>query len=191
MAKKERLDEGPVSVAVTRRVASGRHEEAYDWFRAGQEIARRRPGFLGSGWLRSSQEPDVCHVLYRFASPEDLNEWEESTDRRSWLRTAEPFIVEDSKVRRTGIEGWFDYPQPQANDSAPKQAVPRRWKQMVSIFLPFLPLSLVMAYLLAWIGPEWPLWLRSLLSVSFLTPVMTYIFLPWTTHLLRNWLQKP
>jgi antibiotic biosynthesis monooxygenase (ABM) superfamily enzyme len=184
--------EGPVTVAVTRTVASGRREDAFDWFRAGQELARERSGFLGAGWLRSSREPDVWHVLYRFASPDELNEWEESVERRSWLKMAEPFIVEAARVRRTGVEGWFDDPLSEARDSGVlKPAVPLRWKQMVSIFLPFLPLSLMMAYLLAWLAPEWPLWLRSVVSVSVLTPLMTYFFLPWTTRLLRKWLQKP
>lgn len=184
--------EGPVTVAVTRTVASGRHEDAFAWFRAGQELARERSGFLGSGWLRSYREPDVWHVLYRFASTEELNEWEASVERRSWLETAEPFIAEASSVRRTGVEGWFDDPRLVASDSGVlKPVVPPRCKQMVSIFLPFLPLSLMMAYLLAGLAPEWPLWLRSVVSVSVLTPLMTYFFLPWTTRLLRNWLQKP
>lgn len=180
--------ERPITVAVTRAVPGGRHEDAVDWLRQGQNLAQACPGFLGSGWVRSTREPNLWHVLYRFATQDELAVWEESGERRSWLAKGKPFIVEAPETRRTTTEMWFeDSPKPDIDMEA-HRGTPHRWKQMMTIFLPFLPLSLAMTYLLAWLGPEWPLWLRSLVSVSVLTPAMTYIFLPWTTRLLRRWL---
>lgn len=181
----------PVTVAVARAVAPGRHREADAWARAGQELARVFPGYLGSGWVRARGDSDVWHMLYRFDSAEELQVWEDSAERRHWLRMAEPFVTTTRSERRTGIEGWFDAPL--ESDVVPgpaENAAPPRWKQMVSIFLPFLPLSLAMNYLMAAVAGDWPLWLRSTVSVMVLTPLMTYLFLPWTTRLLRRWLQR-
>lgn len=91
---------------------------------------------------------------------------------------------------RTGIEGWFDQPG-DALITMPETVVPARWKQAVGIFLPFFPLSLLANFLLHPVTGQWPLALAVLLNVCLLTPIMTYLFLPLSTRLLRPWLQAP
>lgn len=39
----------PVTVAITRHLASGHEEEMMSWFAAGISLAERFPGFLGAG----------------------------------------------------------------------------------------------------------------------------------------------
>jgi hypothetical protein len=68
--------------------------------------------------------------------------------------------------------------------------VPPRWKQMVSIFLVFFPLSLLSNWALSPITGAWPLPLRVLVTVLLVTPVMTYLAMPFVTRALRPWLTR-
>ena len=146
---------------------------------AGAELAERFDGFLGSGWVRPAVGSSEWHVLYRFADHQALEAWMTSGQRRWWLDSAQGFVDESQLEKRTGIEGWFDEPSGvDVQDLRPAPAAPPRWKQMVSIFLVFLPLSLLVTYL----GQEFlaDVWmpLRVLVSVLVMTPVMIYARAP-------------
>ncbi len=159
------------------------------WLRAGTELSERFEGFLGSGWVRPEEDSSEWHMLYRFSSQEALEAWELSAQRRWWLDSARGFVDESRREHRTGIEGWFDEPSDvDVQDLRPAAKPPPRWKQMCAIFLVFFPLSLAANYLATAIAAGWWLPLRVLLTVAIMTPVMTYLALPWITSLLRGWL---
>ncbi|GAB3623858.1 antibiotic biosynthesis monooxygenase [Mariniluteicoccus endophyticus] len=178
----------PITVSIAREVPLDRSEYANAWARAGQELARAFPGYLGSGWMRTRPDSTMWHMVYRFADEASLATWEQSDQRAHWLEMATPYIEDAHREHRTGIEGWFDEPSSVVVREAMTPAPPR-WKQSVSIFLPFLPLSLVMNYLLSWLVPTWPIWARVLVSICIMTPLMTYFLLPLSTRLLGPWLR--
>jgi antibiotic biosynthesis monooxygenase (ABM) superfamily enzyme len=180
---------GPVTVSITRKVDPSQEDQMLAWLRAGTELAGRFEGFLGSGWVRPSAESSEWHMLYRFASQESLEAWELSAQRRWWLDSAQGFVDESAREHRTGIEGWFDEPSSvDVQDLRTSPKPPPRWKQMVSIFLVFFPLSVLANYLSRDFLAD--LWLpaRVLIVVGVMTPVMTYLALPWITRLLHGWL---
>ena len=113
--------------------------------------------------------------------PKSLRAWDESDERRWWMDSAAELVETTRVEHRTGIEGWFEPPGEQ-NISIPETVVPPRWKQAVSIFLPFFPLSLLSNFLLVPLLKDWPLVFAVLLNICILTPLMTYIFLPATTR---------
>ena len=80
------------------------------WVQAGTSLAERFDGFLGSGWVRPSEESPEWHMLYRFADADALRRWEASPQRAWWLEAAQGRIEATRVERRTGIEGWFDEP---------------------------------------------------------------------------------
>ncbi len=191
----------PITVSIRREVDPARIAEATAWVQTGVNLANRYPGFLGSGWVRAGEQSAVWHMLYRFASEETLEAWEQSPERAWWISMGEGFVRSERSRRRTGIEGWFDDPAtgsvPVADAAAsgtgassePPPAPPR-WKQAVTIWLGFFPINLALASLLAPV-PGWdelPLWLRTLAMTLALTPIMTYWVLPWVTRMLRGWL---
>lgn len=91
--------------------------------------------------------------------------------------------------KRTGIEGWFDQPAASdVSDLRPAAAAPPRWKQACVIFLIFFPLSLLVNWLGSTLLPDLLLPLRVLVSVLVMTPVMTYVALPWITRRMEWWL---
>ncbi|MFG3714408.1 antibiotic biosynthesis monooxygenase [Micromonospora sp. NPDC047730] len=190
----------PVTVAVARRTDPARTSEMVAWMRAGTALAEAFPGFLGSGWVRSAPGSGEWHIIYRFADHETLRRWEESPQRHWWLSSAQG-IVEHTRVeRRTGIEGWFDPPREHAVETVPVSADPTgpppsppRWKQAVTIWLAFFPLSLTATLLTSRLLPDVPLAARVLLMTLTLTPLMTYLVLPRITASLHWWLhgQRP
>jgi antibiotic biosynthesis monooxygenase (ABM) superfamily enzyme len=191
----------PVTVSITRRVDSTRLPDVTRWVQSGVNIANSYEGFLGSGWVRAGHDSDEWHMLYRFADDAALDAWEGSEDRAAWLYEGRELVELARVERRTGIEGWFDQPHPTtgvtaAQDAAPgaTQVVPPRWKQAVTIWLGFFPLSLLFTFLVTTFVPFWhQLWLPAtvLITTLCLTPTMTYLLLPFVTRILHPWLQRP
>ena len=135
---------------------------------------------------------DLAHALPLRPDHEALQNWEHSAQREWWRSSAAGLGVVESRVeRRTGIEGWFDEPTTRESSdlSAPSPAPPR-WKQACVIFLVFFPLSLLVNWLANESVPDLPLPVRVLLSVVVMTPVMTYLALPWVTRRMAWWLHR-
>jgi antibiotic biosynthesis monooxygenase (ABM) superfamily enzyme len=179
----------PITVSITRRVPPDRAREAQAWAKSGQDLLSGMPGYLGSGWIRPDPGSEDWHMLYRFQDGETLASWEGSAERSWWVASAAGIAEDARSERRTGIEGWFDDPKEVVvADAAP--AAPPRWKQMISIFIVFYPLSLVLQLLaLPTIGGA-PIWLRVLVTTAVATPLMTYFLLPLVTRALRPWLLR-
>jgi antibiotic biosynthesis monooxygenase (ABM) superfamily enzyme len=179
----------PITVSVTRRVDPERAKEVAAWALAGQQLLSATPGYLGSGWVRPDPDSNEWHMLFRFADAASLATWQESPERAWWVASALGMVEHSPEERRTGIEGWFDTPTSVEviNHVA---AAPPRWKQMISIFVVFFPLSLTANWALAPINGEWPIVLRVLLNVVVVTPVMTYFAMPLVTRALRPWLMR-
>lgn len=182
----------PVTVAITRHLRNGHEAEMMSWLNAGIGLAEKFPGFLGAGWVRTEAESEEWHMLYRFADQTSLEQWEHSPQRQWWRSAASGLGVVDSRVeKRTGIEGWFDVPQSTVLESgaqAPPTAPPR-WKQATTIFIVFFPLSVVANWASRELLGDVVLPLRVLATVLVMTPLMTYLFLPWITRRLQWWLQ--
>ncbi|KUL40832.1 antibiotic biosynthesis monooxygenase [Actinoplanes awajinensis] len=181
-----------VTVAITRRADPSRAAEMAAWVRAGASLAEAFPGFLGTGWVRPELGSTEWHMLYRFADAGALHGWEESPERQWWLSSAEGFVEHTRVEKRTGIEGWFDPPRELPADEglpeAPKP--PARWKQAVTIWLGFFPVSLLSGWLLAPHLVDLNLVLRTMISTLVLTPIMTYLVLPRVTRALQPWLKR-
>jgi len=179
----------PVTVSITRLVEPDRIPEVTRWVQSGVNLANRYPGFLGSGWVRSTAQSREWHMLYRFADHDSLSTWETSDDRLRWLDLGRDLVVESRVERRSGIEGWFDVPQ-----DAPASAAPPRWKQAVSIWLGFFPVNLVFTLLVGAFVPAFahlPAFPRVLVTTLVLTPIMTFWVLPFVTKTIRPWLLAP
>ena len=187
----ERIAE-PITVSITRRVDPERAKEVAAWARAGQDLLSASPGYLGSGWIRPDPNSPDWHMLFRFADAASLATWQQSPERAWWVASALGMVEDSPEERRTGIEGWFDTPT-SVEVIPPRASVgsaPPRWKQMVSIFIVFFPLSLLANWALSPITQDWPLVFRVLLTVVLVTPVMTYLAMPLVTRALRPWLNR-
>jgi antibiotic biosynthesis monooxygenase (ABM) superfamily enzyme len=157
------------------------------WVRAGAALAEGFPGFLGAGWVRPGDGSSDWHMLYRFADAASLAGWEGSPQRAWWLESARGVAETARTERRSGIEGWFDAPQGRVLPE-PAPSAPPRWKQAVTIWVAFFPLSVLVGYAVAPVAGGVPLWLRTLATTLVMTPLMTYLVLPRVTRALGWWL---
>ncbi|KIU53604.1 MULTISPECIES: antibiotic biosynthesis monooxygenase [Pseudomonas] len=173
----------PVTLMVARRVAEGRYEDLIAWLREGEQLATDFPGYLGSGVLAPPPNDDEFQIIFRFADEKTLHAWEFSASRSAWLARGNGLFQQPHEHRVSGIDGWFGPALAQR---------PPRWKQAVAIWLAFFPVSLAFNLLFGhWLG-ELGLVPRVLLSTLALTPLMVYLFIPLSTHLLASWLHpKP
>lgn len=187
----EGMSPHPITISITRTVDPLRSKEVAAWARAGQDLLAASPGYLGSGWVRSDPDGAEWHMLFRFVDSASLDAWQSSPERAWWISSASGLVAGEHEERRTGIEGWFDEPANVEVIRDAPVASPPRWKQMVSIFLVFYPLSLAGNALLGLVNEGWPLWLRVLTLVVVVTPIMTYFALPLVTRALRPWLLRP
>ncbi|WP_218938353.1 hypothetical protein [Modestobacter altitudinis] len=69
-------------------------------------------------------------------------------------------------------------------------ARPCRWKQAVTIWLVFFPLNLLATVTLGRLLVGVPVVLRVAVTTLALTPIMTYLLLPWVTRRLHRWLAR-
>ncbi|QCW52007.1 antibiotic biosynthesis monooxygenase [Nocardioides dongxiaopingii] len=185
--------DAPVTVAITRQLPAGHEAEMMSWLNAGINLAEKFPGFLGAGWVRPEAASESWHMLYRFADHQSLDQWEHSPQRQWWRSAASGLGVVESRVeKRTGIEGWFDVPSSSVLESGEAAAAPTpppRWKQASVIFVVFFPLSVVANWLSREYLADVVLPVRVLATVLAMTPIMTYLALPWITRRLQWWLQ--
>jgi antibiotic biosynthesis monooxygenase (ABM) superfamily enzyme len=169
----------PVTLMVARRVAHGRYQELIAWLHEGEHLATDFPGYLGSGVLAPPPGDDEFQIIFRFADETTLHAWEHSASRQAWLSRGAGLFAQPSEQRVKGIDNWFGGNGLQR---------PPRWKQAVAIWLAFFPVSLLFNFLFGtWLG-DLSLPVRVLVSTLALTPLMVFLFIPLSTHLLANWL---
>ncbi|ALI08395.1 MULTISPECIES: antibiotic biosynthesis monooxygenase [Pseudomonas] len=172
------MSTSPVTLMVARRVANGRYQDLIAWLREGEQLATDFPGYLGSGVLAPPPQDDEFQIIFRFADEQTLHAWEHSASRTAWLGRGSDLFAHPSEHRVRGIDGWFGTVGQR----------PPRWKQAVAIWLAFFPVSLLFNFLLGPLLGELGLLSRVLISTVILTPLMVYLFIPMSTHLLANWL---
>ncbi|MBT2311732.1 antibiotic biosynthesis monooxygenase [Pseudomonas fluorescens] len=172
------MSTSPVTLMVARRVAHGRYQDLIAWLREGEQLATDFPGYLGSGVLAPPPQNDEFQIIFRFADEQTLHAWEHSASRTAWLARGSELFADPSEHRVRGIDGWFG-----AGDQRPP-----RWKQAVAIWLAFFPVSLLFNFLLGPLLSELGMMSRVLISTLILTPLMVYLFIPMSTHLLADWL---
>lgn len=181
----------PVTVSITRHLDPDKAAEMTAWVRAGAALAGEFPGFLGAGWVQSGPASREWHMLYRFADHDALARWESSSQRSWWLGAAQDLgVIEHRVERRTGIEGWFDEPTEAHVEETGGRPAPPRWKQAIVIWSTFFPLSLLTTVLFAMVAADLHVVLRVLVSTLVMTPVMTYLALPFMTARLAWWLHR-
>lgn len=174
----------PVTIAFTRTADPGHDTEVLAWIQAGIVVAESFPGFLGAGWLRPLAGSTEWHALVRFDSPATVDAWEGSPERQRWLRSGRRLAAMTRTERRTGIEGWFDTPATREVSSP----APPRWKQAIVIWSVFFPLNLLATVTLGRLLVDTNVILRVMITTLTLTPIMTYLLLPFATARLEGWL---
>jgi len=89
------------TIVVSRRVATGRERDFERWNARIRAAAERWPGHLGS----EAQPPGESHpgewmIVYRFATPDQLDAWMDSDERRALLDEGDLLLSEPVREQR-------------------------------------------------------------------------------------------
>ena len=155
-------------------------EAVHHYFRDG--VLARFPGFLGAGLLRPGHVGEPWHVVFRFASADQLRVWDDSAERSRLLAAGDELVHETSRHRVSGLETWFALP----GRTAP---APPKWKMFVVSLAGIYSLQLVFNLVLQ------PLALAPALRIALVavavTALMTWLVMPHVARVLQDWLYAP
>ena len=177
--------DGPVTVLVARRVVPGREVEFERWASELTRAASAFDGFLGAGLLRPGHVGELWHVVYRFASADELARWEHSQTRSELLAHGEQVMSTSHERRMTGLETWFEVP----GRTAP---APPRWKMFVVTSVVIFVLQLMLNLVLYRVVSSPIALVPRVALISFsVSALMTWVVQPQLARLLEGWLYAP
>ena len=177
-------EDPPVTAVASRRVKRGREQEFEEWVSGILSEANKAQGYLGSEVLRPSDSgDDEYRIVFRFDHASNLHAWENSEERRRWLRKSSPLLREEENVRvLTGLETWFTLPAKAGEPSPP------RYKMATVTWLAVFPVVTVIFSLFGqWLNML-PTLLRTLVFTVVMVTLMTYVIMPRMTRLFSFWL---
>ena len=167
--------DGPVTVLVARRVRPGKEVEFEKWASELTRAASSFDGFLGEFW----------HVVYRFASADELARWEQSQVRSKLLVHGEQVMSTSHERRMTGLETWFEVP----GRTAP---APPRWKMFLVTSIVIFVIQLILNLVLYRVVPSPIALVPRVALISFsVSALMTWVVKPQLARLLEGWLYAP
>jgi antibiotic biosynthesis monooxygenase (ABM) superfamily enzyme len=185
---------------VTRTAKKGRIKEFEDWMDGIVHESLKFEGHLGVNIIRPVERSRPEYVIiFRFNTLDNLLKWEKSQARKVWLEKSKDVVEGEDRVQKfTGLEFWFTPRSPyrtesEANNnearSQPVNLPPRYKMAIVTVGIIFVLLNTLIPQIEQLTAPL-PLLLSSLLGVTIMVLLMTYLIMPSVTRLLKPWLYK-
>lgn len=168
----------PVTMLITRHIAPERYSDFLSWLRQGEILAAGFPGFLGSGVLQPPEGGDQYQIVLRFHDEASLSRWENSLPRRMWLERGRDLVRASRVHRATGMDTWF----------GPARSAPPRWKQAFAIWVVYCPSLLLFNILFQQQLASLSLFWRVLVTTSTMSPILSFVLIPFISRVLRRWL---
>ena len=108
--------------------------------------------------------------------------WLDSAVRRNWLEQVEPHLAADRVTNVVGgFAGWF---------ASSGVVTVKRWKQAALVLIALYPTALVLGVLHDSLFPRLPFALGVLVGNVFGVAILSWVLMPWLTHLLGDWLRR-
>jgi uncharacterized protein len=170
-------------VAITRQVKPGYEIKFEEALRGVTQAASTFPGYVSSEVLYPRSRRGAWDLILRFETLEQLQAWEDSSICQSWIARADALTLDaPTVIRVNGLEAWFALPE------APNAQPPPKWKTAIVSAVGIYPLTTTMPTLLKPITVNLPPGLASLVSISIMMPLMTWVVMPQVTRLFHPWL---
>ena len=173
-------------------VPQGRDFPFKRWHNNLVETSKKYNGFLRCDLC----PPLICkdrvvkwYYIIHFDSPEHLNQWMESSDRKQLLESGqEIFSAYRFKSFTTGLEGWFSA---LAGNSEYKGLGPPRWKQILAVVLALYPVVMMQAIAFSVFGimQSWSLASSMIVNNLITSTILSLFVMPFVSKRLSFWLQ--
>jgi len=190
--------DGPVTVIVTRKAKKGKIREFEEWMDGVTHAATKFEGHMGVNIIRPSaiSNPEYV-IIFRFNTYENLARWENSEIRTDWLNKSKAVTEGEPKVeKQSGLEFWFT-PSPGSaatgegnNASAAAAMPPPRYKMAMVVTSIIFVLASTLLPQIREVTIGLPALLSTLVGVTIMVILMTYVIMPFVTRLLRPWLYR-
>ena len=199
----EQIDkDGPVTVIVTRTAKRDKIKEFEEWMDGIIHEAMKFEGHMGVNVIRPAELSNPEYVIiFRFNTFENLAKWENSETRREWLAKSKEVAEGEPQVeKQTGLEFWFT-PRSRSGSIKGDEAssssstttapiAPPRYKMAIVI-------TIIISILVSTLLPQirqlttgLHVHISTLIGVSTMVLLMTYVIMPSVTRLLGPWLSK-
>ncbi len=133
-------------------------------------------------------QPMKWYSLVHFESPELLNQWVNSRDRKALIRTGRKTFASYQFISfSTGLEGWFS----RRTGTEQSGLGPPAWKQNAVVILALYPTVIIQSLLFSALGlmQSWTLPNSMIINNIITSSILTWGVMPLVTKLLRFWLQ--
>ncbi|MBE9067808.1 antibiotic biosynthesis monooxygenase [Leptolyngbya cf. ectocarpi LEGE 11479] len=179
------LPSEPVTLVISEIIAPNRLKDYEAWARGISLAAQQFEGFLGAEILRPRDNAYAEYVvIVRFVSYHHLRCWTTSSIYQQWIDKSKGLVARRTLRHMTsGMEIWFSKPTGNLDDTQPAY-----YKQVILGVLAVYPLILLANVLLSDLLSPLPSFLGLLISVTFVSALLTYPVMPMLTRILSFWL---
>ena len=179
----------PITLVISEVVEPNLIKEYEAWAKGINQSAQQFEGFIGVDVIRprDHQHPEYV-VIVKFDNYDHCKNWLTSSIYQQWMQRAEEFIAQRSQQQLPdGLELWFTLPK--SKFSNPPQ--PAYYKQVIIGVITVYPLILLANLFLNPFLQGFPALLGLLISVIFVSALLTYPVMPYITKILNFWLYPP
>ncbi|HEY9738289.1 MAG TPA: hypothetical protein V6D06_18480 [Trichocoleus sp.] len=179
----------PITLVISEVIDPRRVQEYERWTKGINHDAMQCEGFLGVDIIRPRDHefPEYV-VIVRFDTYAHLRDWITSTTYRNWIDQSYGLVAARSQQQQVeGLEIWFTLPLVRSH-FAPPVPQPPYYKKVVLGVLAVYPLILLSNALLGPLLNPLPPLLGLLISVVFVSALLTYPVMPWLSRVLAPWL---
>lgn len=179
----------PITLVISEVIDPRRVEEYERWTKGINHDAMQCEGFLGVEIIRPRDHdfPEYV-VIVRFDTYAHLRDWVTSSTYRHWIDKSYGLVEARSQQEQIeGLEIWFTLPLVRSRLHSPLPQPPY-YKKVVLGVLAVYPLILLSNALLGSLLSPLPPLLGLLISVVFVSALLTYPVMPWLSQVLAPWL---
>ncbi|WP_199336764.1 antibiotic biosynthesis monooxygenase [Oscillatoria sp. FACHB-1407] len=176
----------PITLVISEVVEPDRISEYETWTQEINHAAQSFEGFLEVEIIRPRDHDYPEYVIVvKFDNYTHLRNWLTSSTYQHCMDKSRHLISARSQQQLpTGLEMWFTLPQ----TASRKLPQPAFYKQVIVGVLAVYPLILLANALLGPFLKGLPFLLGLLISVTFVSTLLTYPVMPWLTKQLNFWL---
>ena len=179
------------SLVVEHIVAKDRSAAFEKWHSTLARAASRHAGFVRIDLcppLPCADDVTKWYTIVHFDSPESLNNWVLSKERRQILKSGQDtFKAYRFKSFTTGLEGWFSQ---RTSGEEQSGLGPPAWKQILSVVFGLYPIVMVRLKLFPGAGliSDWSPAGAMLLATLLTSSILGVVVMPLVTRALGFWL---
>lgn len=175
--------QGSVATAIITDVKPDTQEDYFNWECKIQSAQAKYPGYQGI-YLQPPVpgRPGKWTTLLRFDSPDSLESWFESEERKALLAEAEKFISSTQFQKMSNsFPGWFPVDQLTGKG-------PANWKSAMLVMLGLYPIVMIEIWMLSSAENTWNAALRTFLNLVISVSFTTWVSMPLFVKQFGWWL---